>query len=638
MNSGEPSRNSTRPARPMPPWRHSLVVLALALCSAAAAWGLAQTPLLRNLEARTLDYRFLWRTTPAPRDPSIVLVTVDDASLDRISEPMVFWLPHFTRVIRAALDHGARVVGFDFLFRIQTGKFLPGAEEDLARLLLQNPGRVILAAALDRESRELIPPIDTLRYAAGEENLGIINLTRDEDGTWRRQSPYLVTAAGGPGGTYEARYAFGFVLASRFLGQPLSLARGGDQALWKGSPLPLVKGALMVNFAGPPGSFPALPFWKVEERIRAGDRAFLDRSFRDRLVIICPAGAGTNDFVPTPYNASGNPRQMLGAECHANVANTLLTGRFITLPPAGTRFALVLTLVILAAIATYRLSPPAAAAVTVGLGGMAWLIALLRFQGTQTWVDLAAPLLGLPLAYASVSTYRYLVMDSEKRYLRRVFSRYCSTQVVDELMGESAQLEPGGRQCEVTVLFADINDFTTLSERLTPHEVINLLNEFWEGMLEIVDRHQGIPKQFAGDEIMVLFGGPLYQPDQARRAVETAADMIQHLEERQRSASNREGFYKVKIGVNTGPAVVGNIGTEKRADFTVIGDTVNLAARLETLNKQLHTSILVGGETRRQAGEISNLEFVPRGSHQVKGRASEVQVFEVVRRETPGQG
>lgn len=223
----------------------------------------------------------------------------------------------------------------------------------------------------------------------------------------------------------------------------------------------------------------------------------------------------------------------------------------------------------------------------------------------------------------------------EREMLKTGFARYVSKDVVDSLLARGVQPDVHGERRDVTILFSDIRNFTTLSERLRPEQVVVLLNEYFERMIEVVFRNQGTLDKFIGDGLMVLFGAPLEDPDHAAHAVRAALEMqaeVAALRERW----HREGLPEIEIGVgiHTGPAIVGNIGSSRRLEYTAIGDTVNLASRIESATKELKRSILLSGST--QAAVSDRFSTLPLGEIRVKGRDAPVAVYSLS--EPPGAG
>ena len=199
--------------------------------------------------------------------------------------------------------------------------------------------------------------------------------------------------------------------------------------------------------------------------------------------------------------------------------------------------------------------------------------------------------------------YQYFVEGREKRKMKRLFGQYVSKDVFEQLVANPELARLGGQRREMTVLFSDIRGFTTLTEQGQPEDIVGMLNEYFTRMVEIVFRHQGTLDKFVGDMVMALFGAPLDDPDHADHAVRGGARDDRRAADAERSAGQAEGRFAeldIGIGINTGPMIAGNIGSEAIMSYTVIGDAVNLGSRLESLNKQYGTRIIISEATREQ--------------------------------------
>ncbi|HEY5595307.1 MAG TPA: adenylate/guanylate cyclase domain-containing protein, partial [Nitrospiria bacterium] len=272
-------------------------------------------------------------------------------------------------------------------------------------------------------------------------------------------------------------------------------------------------------------------------------------------------------------------------------------------------------------------------------------VLLLWFQWTFMvwgwWLNAVMPVGTLLAVYTALTADRYLIEERKAREIRAIFSSYVSPKIVEELVRRPDMARLGGRRKELTVLFSDIRGFTAFSEQNEPERVVATLNEYLKAMTEVVFRWDGTVDKFIGDAIMVFWGAPIDQPDHAERAVRCALHMRQELD-RLRGTWRTEGKAMLDsgIGINTGEVLVGNMGVEgKKMDYTVIGDHVNLAARVEGLTRQQNASILITEHTYRQIrpliegqrgpGRLGHLEFRERPLVKVKGRAQSVTIYEV---------
>ncbi len=287
-------------------------------------------------------------------------------------------------------------------------------------------------------------------------------------------------------------------------------------------------------------------------------------------------------------------------------------------------------------VATFLPAWWAAAATLAGVGALGWFATLLFARGF--WVNLSQPVLASALALFGGVSYQYFVEGREKRRMKKLFGQYVSKDVYDRLVANPELARLGGQRREMTVLFSDIRGFTTVTERGRPDEIVDMLNEYFTRMVEIVFRHKGTLDKFVGDMVMVLFNAPLDDPEHADHAVAAALDMIDEvhrLNERWR-AQGRYADLEIGIGINTGPMIAGNIGSNAIMSYTVIGDAVNLGARLESLNKQYGTRIIISEATRAQLRCPYAVRLL--GDVVVKGKTQPVVIFEVTGRPAPGGG
>ena len=227
--------------------------------------------------------------------------------------------------------------------------------------------------------------------------------------------------------------------------------------------------------------------------------------------------------------------------------------------------------------------------------------------------------------------YQYFHEGREKRKMKKLFGQYVSRDVYAQLVSNPGLARLGGQRREMTVLFSDIRGFTTVSEHGQPEEIVHLLNEYFTRMVDIVFHHKGTVDKFVGDMVMALFSAPLDDSMHADHAVETALDMLEELRRlNEKWAAEGRPTIDIGIGINTGPMIAGNIGSEQIMSYTVIGDAVNLGSRLESLNKQYGTRIIISDATRaRLTGQF---EFKPLGDVVVKGKSQPVAIFEVLGR------
>jgi adenylate cyclase len=335
---------------------------------------------------------------------------------------------------------------------------------------------------------------------------------------------------------------------------------------------------------------------------------------------------GIYDLRVTPFSGT-----YPGVEVQATIMDNMLRGNFLHTPP----FSLVIMLLILAALAVLlgltlpRFSAAWAFIFTLIVmeGYVVLNYLLFTRQGLQ--LEIFYPLGLIVLVYLGVTMHRFLAEERERERIRKTFESYVAPTIVQEMLKHPEQLRLGGERREITVLFTDIRGFTTMSEHLDPEALVSLLHDFLNPMSNIIINHSGTIDKYMGDAIMALFGAPLIQADHPFLACRAALEMVATLEALNRTwAEQGRPPLKVGIGVNTGPVAVGNMGSDRLFDYTAIGDNVNLASRLEGLNKYYGTNILISDAT---AKALKN-GFILRDVDQVrvKGKAQAARIYELL--------
>lgn len=609
--------------------RWLLIVL---LASVAAETGY-RAGLLAPLENIYTDF---WHQFAGVRyqPQHVALVTVDDQSLaSRPDTPLIFWTPHFARAVGVMRQVGVKVIGLDFLpvttpenwLRRLEGLDTPSLRDyDLAFRQELNQGGVVMVATHTRdpasgEDGVLLPHQDYLLSLPGLDIpafVGYANLVTDADGGVRRHvvQPTLKL----PDGIRDGAPQWSF---------PALLARlsGASPVLRDG----------LIGFAGPPGTIRPLPISRLLADNAAADP--LVRGLAGKVVIIGADFQGMGDAHFTPYSRGGgvfglSGVLMTGPEVQANVVETLLSGRRIEQLGDVSRWVLLGCLVLLSVGLYSRLSPWHGLLVLFLAGGGVLVLGQWVF-GADRIIPAAHLQLGLLTAFVACYGRRLTRESREKLRIRKLFSRYVSDDLVEMIVSAEKAPDLGGTYVPITVLFSDIRNFTSISERLEAHEVVEFLNAYFERICERVLAHGGSIDKFIGDAIMVEFGSPVPYPDHARRALRAAIAIRESAEGfavwmAQRFPDRGLPPFAVGIGVHTGTAVVGNIGSRRRMEFTAIGDTVNLASRLEGATKDAGCVILASKDTVQAAG--AGVTTGHTDTIMVKGRGQAVQVFEVL--------
>jgi len=609
------------------------------------------TPLLDHVELKTYDMRLRSLEKAAPR--YVTIAAIDEESLARIGRWP--WSRATLAQLATRLDaEGARVIAFDLFFPERespkadalfahalgaTGKAVLGTVFLLDREEARHVGGPTVAAAVEATARQAIPEV---RVGASEgvdvplqEPYGVIanipelqaraayaghiNVLPDTDGVVRRVP--LVLRHGG-------RYfpAFDLQVARAFWDSApatVEVAAYGIAAVDVGGRrFPLDEdGRLLVRYRGPERTFPAVSIADILQH--KADSSLL----RDRVVLVGNTAKGIGDVRVTPYGST-----FPGVEVRANVIESLLTEQTLQRPDWMTVVdaTILLVLGLILAWLLPRLDLDNAALVVAGLLAAYLFVAFYAFRSAGLWLNVVYPSLLIVLLFAWAGFLRYASTQSEKRNLKLAFQHYVPPAVVESLLTDMGKLRLGGEKRELTVLFSDIRGFTALSERMEPEELVKLMNEYFTAMTEKVFEQRGSLDKYIGDAIMAIYGAPVEDPAHPALACRSALGMVQALREL-REPWRRRGLPQIDIGVgiNTGPMVVGNMGSRRRFNYTVVGDAVNVASRLESLNKTYGTNILISEHTyervKDEPFEVREIDSVP-----VRGRERPVRLYELI--------
>ncbi len=658
--------------------RKALAGVVIGIGAAVIVLALAQAGLFDTAELKLYDWRMRLAADPAVVNHDIVLVEINDLSI-RDLEPVAGRWP-WPRVLQSNLiDFIARgkprVIAYDVILTEQTKGTFPfldhdwtGLESDTALVKsVRNAGNVILLANSvdpgtgDRqepnsarwpgpeyklgptiEQRPLIvPPYATLSDAAA--GLGHNFLAFDPDGPARRMAPFVRS-----GDRYLPSLGIAAALQAGGF-KPEEVALVGDAIRVRDRAIPLVattvrdsfEGAAthdqlttLINFRAPTTlpngerpykTYEARHLLISEDQLASDVKPLVDPAvFKDKIVFVGLNAAGLLDVFGTPF---GSDATMPGIQLHASMADSLLANRFIHMAAPRTRIASVVVGALAVGFVSAFLPFAAAAAVTaLMLGAWTWF-SVHAFKG-GLWLNLIQPLATGSIALFMGTAYQYFVEDREKRKMKRLFGRYVSRDVYAQLVAHPELAELGGKRREMTVLFSDIRGFTTVTEKGNPEELVAQLNEYFSRMVETVFRHQGTVDKFVGDMVMALFGAPLDDVDHAEHAVQAAIDMVRELGELNKSwAARGMAQLDIGVGVNSGEMIAGNIGSSAIMSYTVIGDNVNLGSRLESLNKEYQTRIIISDATRSRLTNLYDLR--PLGNVTVKGKSKAVAIYEL---------
>jgi adenylate cyclase len=572
-----------------------LILIVFAVLAAMNALQIGQA-----LENQALDFWYRLRPASSP-PPEIVIVGIDEHSFQDLKKSWPWPRSYHAKLIRQLKAAGARLIVFDVLFAEPSN-----AKDDQAFAeAMREAGNVILATTIESTENAqvarqiLVQPYPLFRQAAL--GMGLTLVTPDSDGIVRR---------------FHCR-----------LGEEETLPEIVVHAYLPNLQIPPHLCSL-IHFTGPPGHLYTLSYSRVLEGL---DPSGAER-LRGKIVLIGRiVGASPTpiaDAFYTPFFA-GTGQLMSGVEIHAQVIQTLLKKNWGRELPLSSRLSVDLVVLLLFGWLLVRVSPFAAMGVLAGFILVIFGLSVYLFLHLNLWYPPVLLCGGLGVVYAGHIFAHYWIESREKRWLRQAFGQYVSESLVESIIAHPEQLQLGGEEVEATVLFSDLVGFTSMAENTAPKELIRLLNEYFSTMTEIILAHKGTVDKFIGDAIMAVWGAPLPIADHASLACEAALEMQAAMRVLQKSWES-QGFpaISLRIGLHTGPVVAGNVGSKKHFNYTVMGDTVNLAARLERVNKSYGTEIMLSSATYRRLGNNflgRELDLV-----QVHGRAQPVTVYELL--------
>jgi adenylate cyclase len=564
--------------------------------------ALATHDLGRTLENSTLDLCYRLRpVSPSPRE--ILLVGIDTDSFRALGHSWPWPRRYHAKLINRLTDAGAALIVFDLFF----GEPSNSEDDRLLADSIKKSGKVILARVVESTrdplfSRQIIvDPLESFRTGAC--GLGVSLLTPDPDGVVRR---FHLSPAGQKTLPEEVVR----LLKPKLIFPP--------------------KFSGLICYTGPPGHLESVSYYQV----LAAAGPLSRKQIKDRVILVgrmvedIPLSQGQVDAFRTPHSG-GAMSFMSGMEIQGNIIYNLLTGTWGRELSPGLRVGLYLGVLLVFSVLAARLSPGVGLGLLAGLSLVLFLGALAAFCLLQVWIQPVLLGVGLTLIYGVNLFTHHITGLQEKRWLHQAFTHYVSQEVVETLMANPERFELGGEELETTVMFADLAGFTELAQYMNPRDLINLLSDYFTPLTDIVLAHGGTLDKYIDSSLMAVWGAPLPQPDHARRACQAALAMQRHIEEALRERQDQgQTFLGLRLGLHSGPVMAGNVGSRERFNYTIMGDTVNLAHRLKEINRHYGTRLILSDTARSLAGT----GFLMRELDQVRvrGRMQPVTIFELV--------
>src|SRR3984957_12925116 len=601
-------------------WRHWALCAVLAAGSALGASLLSDVRFFQILNLKAYDAHFVVRYLlgQRPSIPNIVLLLADQKALDTFPELRLFWHQHYANVIRAAGQAGAKVIGLDLAFGVPVEKYEPDYDRLLGEAVSTSPVPVVCASvtALNTNPDAARIPINMLSAALGL--AGFVNLTIDSDDFVRRQE--LIEAPSSGSSDAAPAHSLALRIAEKFASSDAEWQQG--KLVFQGQPIPIAADrSIAINYAGPPDTFPSVSLADFENAAKAGNKDQLRKWVGGKIVLV--GTDSLDDRRDTPFFTlfSGTKWLTPGVEIHANTVRTLLTRSYLVPAPQWGR-ALALLLATTFAVLAVTWFAASRAVTVVVLELIAILVATHLLFERGIVISTSEVLVATSLGLVASLVYRWATEENRGDLFHRAVSLFVGKQLATSLE-ESDAIGLSGKRMEVPILFTDIRGFTAFTEQASeeqgPEVVVQLLNEYMATMVGIIVMYHGHVNKFIGDGILAVFSDDDEgaQPgDHPLRAVRCATRMV--------TARSR---FETGAGIHTGVVVVGNVGSADKMEYTVLGDTVNLASRLESLNKEHHTRLLMTGTTQGRLGNLVETSHL--GQAPVRGKALPIDLYTV---------
>lgn len=576
-------------------------IFAVPLLGMLLALVISGSPLASFMGRAVYDH-LLGLTKPPQVESQVAVIAVDNASLERFPEPIALWHAHWADVLDGVSRVGVRGIAMDMVFAVSLESIAPELDRRLMQSLKTSKTRgvpIYLGIAAGPYAQMPQP-----KFAVFSSGLGFLNLTADSDKVVRRQILIQTNPAGKR-----------LLSLPRLLTAPALSPKTSDQT----------EAYIDYRYPPPPEySFSEVHQWSVD-----GNTDRLSDAFGGKFVLLGFQAPILQDLHAAPRPALPDKGHLIpGLMIHAQIAQTLLAANLLRDAPFGLTLILCFFLWLSSSWIFYKWTPSQALAIMGGiiLAGGIGLFQAFRFN----LVLPAGPLICFAVFPGLVAgLYQFASESRQRRVLQNYFGRYVHPKVVEDILKDPRQIAFGGKAVVVTVMFTDIRNFTTLSERREPGEVLRGLNRYFESMNGAIDVAGGYLNRTLGDGILALFGAPFPLPDDgARAAIQCGLDMLRRLEK-----LNRENIFpgagpiQIGIGIHTGRAIVGNVGSHRKLEYTIVGDTANLAARIEGLTKTYNVPLLASEETLSKIKHLVDCRFVDTTA--VKGRDQKVSVYAV---------
>lgn len=631
------------------------------------------TGALEPLELKTLDHRFVRYSDRLTPSDDIVIVVIDQNSIDYLKNDLQILWKWPRDVYAYTVDYltrsGARAVLLDLTFQDpdinRADEFEEGETDIILGESIRESEVVITTAPFSDEKQAGEYFVDSTDYETLKEFSLQLQSAEDLDldKAARVEAPitpimessrfvgYPNVLAEVDGVIRQVRLfqehdgmiypSTALATAMTAMGEDKIKVNAGHSMFLGGRDIPIGREArIYLNWYGPgdagAGTFKYYPIADVfdsEYHMPDGQPPLIpENAFRDKIVLIGSNAPSLYDLKPTPMSGHG---PYPGVEILATAINNLLDGTTLTRESSGRAIFTTILMCMLLAIALARAKSPFKSASLVLVSLAAYYIYAVAAFHANTFVNLVPAELGLSLTFVTIILMNYLTEGREKTRVKKAFSQYTSSALMEEILKDPEMLKLGGEKRDLSILFSDIRRFTSISEQLEPEQLTNILNDYLTPMTDVVFKHKGILDKYIGDAIMALFGAPLPLSNHPSAACSAALDMMEELERlrikwKERGLPDFIQNMRIGIGINSGPVSVGNMGSNLRFDYTVIGDNVNLSSRLEGATKAYGVNIVVSKNTWERTRD----EFLYREIDYIRvmGKQKPIRIYELLGR------
>jgi len=522
----------------------------------------------------------------------IVIIAIDDESLQELGR----WpwpRSYFASVLNKL--NNSNVIGFDVSF------FEPAENDEEFASVISNHN-VVLAMEYTNFSfiddklygKDFLKPSDTLGLAGVDYSIGYVNLYTGSDGVTRTFSPAIKGE--------KQYYHFSMMIVKKITGiLP-----------------PVEQSKMLIHYFSEPGGYKTISFSDVY------NGNINNSLFRNKIILIGATAPDLHDDAIVPISN----QVMSGVEINANLVQSLLFRDYIYYQDFFSTVLLIFIFAFLVSLFLYRFRIHIATTLTA-FTGFIFIVFSIQLFDMGIIMNIIFPLFSMIAVYVVLLIYYYITEEKSRKWITQVFGKYVSPMVIENLIRNPDLINLGGEKRNITIFFSDIRGFTAISEKLKPEELVHLLNEYLTAMTSIIIKDEGLVDKYMGDAIMAFWGAPMKQVDHAIKACESSLEMLGTLKELQKQWKQRKiPSFNIGMGLNSGEAIVGNMGSEKRFDYTAMGDNVNLASRLEGLNKIYETNIIISDQTYQLVKDIfycRKLDAV-----KVKGKKTALYIYELI--------